>query len=721
MSKQPISPSRQPADYAVSWFHGLVTRDASEHILTINGKNEGQFLVRESTTSSGDYVLSVFHDNDFIHYQIRRRGEDAFFSIDDGPVLHGIESLVVYYQEGERGLLSKLGPFCPGQPPPPEIRCHGRSNLLHRATAGGDSVVVGELLKSGYHSLDAKNQDGQTAVHLATNNNNTEILKMLLDSGASANIKDSKGLTPLHEAAGLGAYEACKILLHYGKANPQLRASETGWVPLHEASFKGHAKVVEVLLDYGAPSHPRSYENFTAADLARKEGQLECVNLIENFEPPNPRMNQTCWLHKVMPRETAASLLRHYGLTDGLFLVRNSSRNAENHVLSMAQSSHIFHFEIHKKGEFFFIDDGPYFPSLELMVDYYSRLADGLPTRLVKPVLPKQFSGSSSTLLSTTERRNKKTSHNESQLEIYLGPNLIPKESLFIGDAIGFGEYGSVMKGTCLGPGKSKIDVAIKMLHNERISKSRDEFIREVEVMVALRHPSIVHLVGVCLGPPLMMVTELVPMGCLLDYLLDAKLNNAEDVDDWNKHLRLWAGQIAGGMTYLELKRFVHRDLAARNILLASKEQVKISDFGLSRVLGAESDYYKATSGGRWPVKWYAPESVNFGNFSHASDVWSYGVTLWEMFTFGGQPYGDLMGQEVMELIEDGQRLPKPYRIDFVGENGDTYNCPDDVNDVMNKCWSYSPDKRPTFSQLHQHFVGCNDFICNLNEPIIPL
>lgn len=151
-------------------------------------------------------------------------------------------------------------------------------------------------------------------------------------------------------------------------------------------------------------------------------------------------------------------------------------------------------------------------------------------------------------------------------------------------------------------------------------------------------------------------------------------------------------------MNYLESQHFVHRDLAARNILLASRYQAKISDFGLSRALGAGNSYYQASQGGRWPIKWYAPESFNYGQFSHASDVWSFGVTLWEMWSFGQTPYGDMKGADAIELVKQGIRLSKPDA------------CPDCVFAKIQDCWNFEPRDRPTFRHLTEFFSNDPDY-----------
>lgn len=208
-----------------------------------------------------------------------------------------------------------------------------------------------------------------------------------------------------------------------------------------------------------------------------------------------------------------------------------------------------------------------------------------------------------------------------------------------------------------------------------------------------------------------MMVQELVSLGSMLNYLFE----HPEQIKV-NFELKIWASQIAcgkvecllfkiiinqidllsigfKGMDYLESQHFVHRDLAARNILLASQTQAKISDFGLSRALYT-SNYYQASQGGKWPIKWYAPESFNYGTFSHASDVWSFGVTLWEMYSYGEAPYGDRKGVDVIKIIELGERLKKPKQ------------CPDNVFQIMENCWNYNPKDRPTFNYLSTFFAS---------------
>lgn len=168
-------------------------------ILYVGSCEDGTFLVRESNTAAGDFVLTLLYQGEVCHYQIRRHGEDAFFSIEDKvKILHGLDTLVEFYQQAANGLVTQLTKHIRKDPPPNDTRSHGSTNLLHRAVINNNHVVVSELLKCGYRNVDAKNQNGQTAMHLAALHGDESMLNLLLNAGVSVNCMDTDNYMPLH-------------------------------------------------------------------------------------------------------------------------------------------------------------------------------------------------------------------------------------------------------------------------------------------------------------------------------------------------------------------------------------------------------------------------------------------------------------------------------------------------------------------------------------------
>uniref|UniRef100_A0A3Q2YSJ8 Receptor protein-tyrosine kinase n=1 Tax=Hippocampus comes TaxID=109280 RepID=A0A3Q2YSJ8_HIPCM len=252
---------------------------------------------------------------------------------------------------------------------------------------------------------------------------------------------------------------------------------------------------------------------------------------------------------------------------------------------------------------------------------------------------------------------------------------------------LGSGAFGTVYKGIWIPEGETvKIPVAIKILNEATGPKANVEFMDEALIMASMEHPHLVRLLGVCLSPTIQLVTQLMPHGCLLDYVFEQKDNIGSQL------LLNWCVQIAKGMMYLEERRLVHRDLAARNVLVKSPNHIKITDFGLARLLDVNEKEYNA-DGGKMPIKWMALECIHYRKFTHQSDVWSYGVTIWELMTFGGKPYDGISTRDIPELLEKGERLPQPPI------------CTIDVYMVLVKCWMIDTDSRPKFRELAAEFT----------------
>ncbi|CAL8338256.1 unnamed protein product [Merluccius merluccius] len=257
-------------------------------------------------------------------------------------------------------------------------------------------------------------------------------------------------------------------------------------------------------------------------------------------------------------------------------------------------------------------------------------------------------------------------------------PSAVTKQKV-----IGAGEFGEVFRGVMKSPGRGDMAVAIKTLKAGYTEKQRQDFLSEASIMGQFSHQNIIRLEGVVTKfKHMMIVTEYMENGALDIYLRD------HDGEILAFQLVGMLRGIAAGMKYLSDMSYVHRDLAARNVLVNGNLECKVSDFGLSRVLEDDPEGTYTTSGGKIPIRWTAPEAIAYRKFTSASDVWSFGIVMWEVMAFGERPYWDMSNHEVMKAINEAFRLPAPM------------DCPSAVYQLMLQCWLHDRSKRPRFTDI---------------------
>ncbi|XP_078658286.1 fibroblast growth factor receptor 2-like [Branchiostoma floridae x Branchiostoma belcheri] len=274
----------------------------------------------------------------------------------------------------------------------------------------------------------------------------------------------------------------------------------------------------------------------------------------------------------------------------------------------------------------------------------------------------------------------------------------IPRTNLKLGKRLGRGQFGEVRLGEVRKRGVAKA-VAVKTLRDSASDSDKRDLLGELDILVTVgQHENIISLVGACTkDDPLSIVVEYAPNGCLKDWLVtnSNELNTDSDYQNQPVPLSLlpmeqlikFGIDVASGMSHLAAMQCVHRDLAARNVLLGENLEAKVSDFGLSRDIYESSEYVKSTKS-KLPLRWMAYESLFYNVYTSQSDVWSFGVLLWEIITLGKQPYEGMNGKRMMDMIKDGGRLKKPTP------------CPDNIYTVMTTCWKTLPEDRPSFPQL---------------------
>lgn len=363
---------------------------------------------------------------------------------------------------------------------------------------------------------------------------------------------------------------------------------------------------------------------------------------------PGRPLEEEEWYHGVLPRDEVQRLL----VDDGDYLVRaskNKKTGETQYVLSVMWSTHK-HFIIQENEGGYRFEGDTYSSVQELIIRQHQSLQPV--TRKSEAILKKP---------------------------IYRPDWELRNDDIELNEKIGSGQFGEVYRGVFKVTGAL---VAIKTCRETLCEDVKRKFLQEGRILKQYDHPNIVKFIGIAAQRhPVMIVMEFVSGGALLTFL--RKQGSKQTL----KTLVQICEDAAAGMAYLESKNCLHRDLAARNCLVGANNTVKISDFGMSR---EEEEYVVSQGLKQIPIKWTAPEALNFGTYTSACDVWSYGILMWEVFSFGGTPYPGLTNSQARDKVDEGYRMSPPE------------GTPTDIFQLMTRCWEQDARERPRFSEIHQ-------------------
>ncbi|KAM6185190.1 tyrosine-protein kinase FRK [Rhynchocyon petersi] len=382
-----------------------------------------------------------------------------------------------------------------------------------------------------------------------------------------------------------------------------------------------------------------------------------------NYVAEDRSLQAEPWFFGATKRADAEKQLLYSENQTGAFLIRESESQKGDFSLSVLDEGVVKHYRIRRLDEGgFFLTRRRTFSTLNEFVSHYTKTSDGLCVKLGKPCLKIQVPTPFDLSYKTVDQWE------------------IDRNSIQLLKRLGSGQFGEVWEGLW----NNTTPVAVKTLKPG--SMDPNDFLREAQIMKNLRHPKLIQLYAVCtLEDPIYIITELMRHGSLQEYLQNdagSKIQLTQQVD--------MASQVASGMAYLESQNYIHRDLAARNVLVGEHNIYKVADFGLARVFKVDNeDIYESKHEIKLPVKWTAPEAIRSNKFSIKSDVWSFGVLLYEIITYGKMPYSGMTGAQVIQMLGQNYRLPQPS------------NCPQQFYNIMLQCWNAEPKERPTFETLH--------------------